>query len=51
MELVRDNYKVYLQEMYQVHMIDQEIRFDKVNLVGDKQIARDGYWLLDNLLK
>lgn len=51
MELVRDNYKLYLQEMYQVHMIDQEIRFDKVNLVGDKQIARDGYWLLDNLLK
>lgn len=51
MELVRDNYKVYLQEMYQAHMIDQEVRFNKVNLAGDKQIARDGYWLLDNLLK
>jgi hypothetical protein len=51
MELVRDNYKTYLQEMYQAHMLDQEVRFNKVNLAGDKQVARDGYWLLDNLLK
>lgn len=51
MEVVRDNYKVYMQEMYQTHMIEQEVRYDKVNLTGDKQVARDSYWLLDNLLK
>ena len=51
MELVRANYKTYLQEMYQIHMIDQEVRYDKVNLVQDKQMARESYWLLDNILK
>jgi hypothetical protein len=51
MEIVRNNYKTYLQEMYQVHMLDHEVRFDKVNQAGDKQVARDSYWLLDNLQK
>lgn len=51
MELVRSDYKTYLNEMYQIHMIDQEVRHDKISLVGEKEVAREGYWILDNLLK
>ena len=51
MDLVRENHKTYLQEMYQVHMIDQEVRLDKVNLTEQKQIARESYSLLNNIQK
>lgn len=51
MEVVRSNYKDYLGEMYQVHMLDQEVRMDKVELVQNKEMAREGYWLIDNLTK
>jgi len=51
MDVVRKNYKTYLQEMYQIHMIDLEVRMEKLDLVKDKAVAREGYWVLDNLMK
>lgn len=51
MDVVRKNYKTYLQEMYQIHMIDLEVRMEKLDLVKDKAVAREGYWALDNLMR
>lgn len=51
MDVVRKNYKTYLNEMYQIHMIDLEVRMEKLDLVKDKAVAREGYWVLDNLMK